>query len=201
MARMRAPQRRRQLLEHAARLFAQRGYRGTTTAELAQAAGITEPILYRHFASKLELFVTLIDEVGGEVIETWRSMLSEIDDPHQRLVRLLSANPATHDRGRGIYRVIFQAMTELDGEPAIAEAIRRHVVRLHAFVREELKALQEQKVVRSDEPAEALAWLLVDVAIGFGMVAPLEMPRHSGRAGQQAMQRLLRELLGEAVMP
>ena len=75
MARMRAPERRRQLLEVAARLFAERGYRGATTKQLADAAGITEPILYRHFEDKLDLFVTLIDEVGREVINAWRKAL------------------------------------------------------------------------------------------------------------------------------
>ena len=63
MARMRAEDRRRQLLEVAADVFASRGYRGSTTAELAKAAGITEPILYRHFENKLDLFVTLVNTV------------------------------------------------------------------------------------------------------------------------------------------
>ena len=56
MARMRARDRRRQLLEVAADLFARYGYRGTTTARLAEHAGITEPILYRHFDNKQDLF-------------------------------------------------------------------------------------------------------------------------------------------------
>ena len=58
MARMRSEDRRRQLLEVSAELFAQSGYRGTTTAELAKAASVTEPILYRHFNNKLDLFVS-----------------------------------------------------------------------------------------------------------------------------------------------
>ena len=57
MARMKAEARRRQLLEVAAELFAANGYQGTTTAALAEAAGISEPILYRHFNNQLDLFV------------------------------------------------------------------------------------------------------------------------------------------------
>ena len=64
MPRLQAADRRRQLLEVAADLFAHRGFGGTTTAELAKGAGVTEPILYRHFANKLDLFITLIDQVG-----------------------------------------------------------------------------------------------------------------------------------------
>jgi AcrR family transcriptional regulator len=194
MARMRATDRRRQLLEVAAEQFARYGYRGTTTAQLAKAARITEPILYRHFDNKLDLFITLIGEVGREVIASWEAALEEADNPEQRLETLLAGNPATHERGRSIYRVIFQAMTECEGEPEIAAAIRKHVNKLYQFVRTELAELQKQKAVRSDEPVDALAWMLVHVAIGYGMVAPLGMPRHASASGRN-VEHLLGELL------
>src|SRR5690606_14039413 len=133
MPRMRSADRRRQLLEVAAERFARSGYRGTTTAELARAAGITEPILYRHFASKLDLFVTLVDEVGREVITGWQRALEDISDPRKRLEILLAGNPATHEKGKGVYRVIFQAMTEVDGDAGIARALRKHLSKLHKF--------------------------------------------------------------------
>lgn len=195
MARMRAPERRRQLLEVAARVFAQRGYRGATTAELAAEAGVTEPILYRHFESKLDLFVTLIDEVGNEVIATWQRTLEPLDDPRDRLQTLLEGNPATHARGKGVYRVIFQAMTELNGEGEIADAIHSHLSGLHAFLRGEVLALQEAGVVRSDEPPSALAALLINVAIGYGMVSPIGGNRAPFGGGRKKIQRLLEELI------
>lgn len=68
---MRAPVRRRQLLEMALPRFARNGFRGTTTAELATAAGVTPPILYRHFASKLDLFVALVDDAGEQLRRAW----------------------------------------------------------------------------------------------------------------------------------
>ncbi len=195
MARMRAPERRRQLLEVDARVFGERGYHGASTAELAAEAGVTAPILYRHFDNKLDLFVTLVGEVSKEVINAWQRALNEVEDPAERLSRLLAANPATHTRGKALYRVIFQAMTDLHGEPEIAKAIRRHIAKLHAFVRTEILALQDAGMVRSDEPAEGLAWLLVDVAVGYGMVAPLGPQRRSSTAGRKNIEHLLLDLL------
>ncbi|UCD76728.1 MAG: TetR/AcrR family transcriptional regulator [Phycisphaerales bacterium] len=195
MARMRATERRRQLLEVAAELFAQRGYRGATTAELARAAGITEPILYRHFENKLDLFVTLIDEVGREVIAAWKQALEGITDPQKRLHTLLAANPATHERGRGVYRVIFQAMTEIEGDKEIAEALRQHTTKLHAFVRTEIVRLQKAGVVRDDEPPAALAWVLIDVAVGYGILAPLGVPGQTSTARAAGIERLINDLL------
>jgi AcrR family transcriptional regulator len=195
MARMRAKDRRRQLLEVAAGLFAARGFRGTTTAELAKAAGITEPILYRHFDNKLDLFITLIEEVGREVIYGWQTALKGVDDPAKRLRVLLAGNPATHERGRGIYRVIFQAMTEAETAPDIAKPLRKHLATLHGFLKDELASLQKAGAVRKDEPATALAWLLMNVAIGYGMTSPLRVPGQAAATSRRGMQKLVEELV------
>ena len=73
---MRSADRRRQLLQVAADLFARLGYRGTTTKALADAAGITEPILYRHFDDKLDLFVNLVE--ASEQAGALESLLDKI---------------------------------------------------------------------------------------------------------------------------
>src|SRR5262245_48042494 len=194
MPRMRAQQRRRQLLEVAATLFARLGYRGTTTAELAKAAGITEPILYRHFDNKLDLFVTLVDEVGREVIGGWEEALQGVKDPAERLDILLAGNPAVHERGKGVYRVIFQAMTETEGDPEIADSLKRHFTKLHRFLTNELVSLQKSGAIRKDEPAPGLAWLMMNVAVGYGMTSPLGLGKPS-RGAKSSMERLLTDLV------
>ncbi|HEX8459135.1 MAG TPA: helix-turn-helix domain-containing protein [Pyrinomonadaceae bacterium] len=59
--RMAGEDRRRQILQVAMRLFSQRGFRGTTTKEIAQAAGVSEAMVFRHFANKEELYTAIID--------------------------------------------------------------------------------------------------------------------------------------------
>jgi AcrR family transcriptional regulator len=61
--RLPAAERRLELVETAVRVFAEGSYRGTTTAEIARAAGVSEPILYRHFASKRDLYFAALDRV------------------------------------------------------------------------------------------------------------------------------------------
>lgn len=69
---------RRLLLDAARDLFARQDYRSTTTREIAQAAGVTEPLLFRHFGSKAALFrealvlpfTRFVDEFG----QTWQSL-------------------------------------------------------------------------------------------------------------------------------
>ena len=89
MTRLPAAQRKEQLLDTAVELFARRGFGGATTAELAKAAGVTEPIIYRHFRSKKDLFIAVIDRTSELTLETWERQLKTAKDPAQRLRRLM----------------------------------------------------------------------------------------------------------------
>lgn len=60
-ARMAGEERRLQILEVAVSLFSNRGFRGTTTKEIAQAAGVSEAMVFRHFATKDELYAAILD--------------------------------------------------------------------------------------------------------------------------------------------
>jgi AcrR family transcriptional regulator len=60
-ARMAGGERRLQILRLAVRLFSQRGFRGTTTKEIALAAGVSEAMVFRHFATKEELYSAILD--------------------------------------------------------------------------------------------------------------------------------------------
>jgi AcrR family transcriptional regulator len=59
--RMAAEDRRLQIVKVAMRLFSERGFRGATTKEIAHAAGVSEAIIFRHFATKDDLYTAIID--------------------------------------------------------------------------------------------------------------------------------------------
>jgi AcrR family transcriptional regulator len=58
---MAGEERKLQILEVAVRLFSERGFRGTTTKEISQAAGVSEAMVFRHFATKEELYAAILD--------------------------------------------------------------------------------------------------------------------------------------------
>jgi AcrR family transcriptional regulator len=61
---MSSDQRRQAIVEAAVQLFAQNGFRGTTTRQLAHAVGVTEPVLYAHFQTKRDLYSAIIEEMA-----------------------------------------------------------------------------------------------------------------------------------------
>ena len=65
--RLPAPARREQILDVSVQVFAQRGFHSTSMNDVAEAAGVTKPVLYQHFDSKQDLYLALIDEAGNRL--------------------------------------------------------------------------------------------------------------------------------------
>ena len=66
--RLSADARREQILEVAIDVFGRAGYYGASMNEIAEAAGVTKPVLYQHFDSKSDLYGALLDEVGSRML-------------------------------------------------------------------------------------------------------------------------------------
>lgn len=74
--RMNAEDRRSAIISAAIRLFAENGFRGATTRQIASAVGVTEPVLYEHFATKSDLYRAIIDAKSQQGIEYLRETLT-----------------------------------------------------------------------------------------------------------------------------
>ena len=70
-SRLSGPERRQAVVETASRVFAKGSYHGSTTAQIARESGVTEPVLYRHFSSKRELYLACLDAVWTRLREVW----------------------------------------------------------------------------------------------------------------------------------
>src|SRR5436305_1136059 len=93
MPRLKAPQRRQQLIDVATKLFAEYGYDATTTAAIAAAAGVTEPILYRHFETKQELFVAIAREMSHRTMQHWEELIGNIAHPSDQIRKIAHEFP------------------------------------------------------------------------------------------------------------
>ncbi|HSU52543.1 MAG TPA: helix-turn-helix domain-containing protein, partial [Candidatus Dormibacteraeota bacterium] len=86
--RMTAEARKQAIVKAALPLFAQRGFAETTTKDLARAAGVSEPLLYKHFPSKEALYLE-IQEFGCRASEPAVRKLNEMEPSTLSLVRLV----------------------------------------------------------------------------------------------------------------
>jgi AcrR family transcriptional regulator len=83
--RLSADERRSQLLSHALGVFAEQGFHATSMNQVAEAAGVTKPVLYQHFGSKRVLYRELLAEVGHQLLETIVKATADAESPHQQV--------------------------------------------------------------------------------------------------------------------
>jgi AcrR family transcriptional regulator len=84
--RMPAAARRTQLLDVALDRFAASGYHDTSMEEIADAAGVTKPVLYQHFHSKQDLFAELLETEGRQLLDDVQTRAAAEDNPYQRVL-------------------------------------------------------------------------------------------------------------------
>ena len=89
--RLSAPQRRSQLLAVAGRLFAEQGYHGLSMEQLADAAGVSKPVLYQHFPSKHQLYLALVNDAIDELQSQVRKALDGTTENQARVHGAISA--------------------------------------------------------------------------------------------------------------
>src|SRR2546423_7434448 len=85
VSRLPAARRRRQLLDVALEVFAANGFHRTSMEEVADHAGVTKPVLYQHFTSKRELYLELLDDVGGQLMVEIAKAVAAAAGPRQQV--------------------------------------------------------------------------------------------------------------------
>jgi len=90
MARKRVGNKREKIIAAAGRFFGEKGYHNTTTAEIAEAAGVAAGTIYIYFASKEELLVAVFEEFLGVHMERLREGIAREQDPEAKVRRLIS---------------------------------------------------------------------------------------------------------------
>jgi AcrR family transcriptional regulator len=122
--RLPAVQRRRQLFDVSLEVFAQRGFHGASMAEIAEAAGVTKPVLYQHFRSKRGLYLELLDDVGQRLLEDVQKATAAAGGPRQQVASGFAAYFRFVAENESAFRLLFGG----DGREAdreFADVVRR----------------------------------------------------------------------------
>src|SRR6476619_446128 len=115
-------ERRGQLLVAASEIFVDRGYHAAGMDEIADRAGVSKPVLYQHFSSKLELYLAVLHRHVENLVSGVRQALRTTTDNRQRLRAAVQAffDFIEHD-GQG-YRLIFE--NDYVTEPQVAASVK-----------------------------------------------------------------------------
>jgi len=101
--------RRTQLLGAAQQIFVRSGYHAAAMDEIADRAGVSKPVLYQHFPSKLELYLALLDQHTGALVDAVRNALASTHDNKQRVAATIAAYFEFVDRDGEPFRLVFES--------------------------------------------------------------------------------------------
>ncbi len=163
--RLPAPERRAAVLDCACRVFSEGSYRGTTTAEIAGEAGVTEPILYRHFESKRDLYLACLAESWTRTRSLWQAALAAEPDPSLWLATMGRAFLEAEQHRPVVSSLWLQALAEAIEDEAIARYLHDHMREVHAFTAGVIRRAQAAGGIPPDRDAEAEAWIFLALGL------------------------------------
>jgi AcrR family transcriptional regulator len=121
------PARRKQLLGAAQELFVAHGYHAAAMDDIAERAGVSKPVLYQHFPSKLDLYCALLDQHAEHLVRKVCEALASTPDNKQRVAASVAAYFDFVDgegtEAEGAFRLVFES--DLRNDPAVRERVQR----------------------------------------------------------------------------
>lgn len=155
---MKGDERRAQILQTAVDLFSKRGLRGTTTKEIAAAAGVSEAIIFRHFATKDELWRAILDAKacidplhrypweGNEKLQDAINRKDDFTVFYELAVKALNK----HQADEGFMRLLF--FSALEEHELAASFFGDFVEKIYEFIGSYVKTRQADGAMREINP-------------------------------------------------
>jgi len=172
--RMRAAERRQHLIVVALRLFASHGFRGTTTKSIAEAAGNSEAVIFRHFKMKEDLYAAIVREKARQ--DGYDEMMEivqryAVQDEDERVIfHLILKTLESFQRDSDFHRLMLYAALE---KHDIARVSRRIFgLPLFEFLRTYVLRRQKAGVFRKGDPY-LLAFSIMAIPLHFAMVTQI----------------------------
>ena len=154
-ARMAGDERRSQILRVAVDLFSHEGFRGTTTKKIAQAAGVSEAMVFRHFATKEELYAAILDHkaCSGDAVDLEMMVADAVARRDDRAVFEGLAFHALehHEHDPNFQRLLLHAA--LEGHELAQMFFEKFVRRVYEFLGNYIRERQREGAMIDMDPA------------------------------------------------
>ena len=169
-----AQERRRLILESAQAVFANSNYAKVGTAELAKAAGLSEPALYRYFSGKRDLYVSTLKATGPRLLGIWQHIRGQVVNPLD-VIWTIGTGYYEHVLSRSpVMKLLFEALSEAD-DPEIRATVRQSFLSMVGFIEETLEVGKSRGLVRRDIDSRVAAWHFMAIGLAFDLIHLLGM--------------------------
>lgn len=163
-------QRRSQILTLATEIFVEKGYHAARTKEIAKACGVTEPVIYKHFSSKEELFLEVIANIAGETFNDIR--FDSANDTENILVSFVINKAERINENFSLFKRLLSEV--LDNEEIRADYYAKFLPRIAKPVIGYLEQLKEQKLIKKDISSKVVLLGLAGIMLIGSLAKNLE---------------------------
>ena len=178
------PARREQLLGAALAVFVAQGYHAAAMDDIAEAAGVSKPVLYQHFPGKLDLYLALLDQHAEAMVAGVRAALDSTSDNKLRVAATVEAYFRFVDEEGGAFRLVFES--DLVNQPEVRERVDGVTVACAEAISE---TIRDDAGLPPDQ-----ARLLAVGLVGMAQVAARYWLADDGAIPRDAASRLLASL-------
>jgi len=150
-------QRRIQLLDAASEVFAAKGYHAAAMDDIADVAGVSKPVLYQHFPSKLDLYLALLDQSCDRLVEVVEEALAATEDNADRVIATVAAF-YEFVSSTSSFRFVFESDLTGDG------AVQQRLSRVNSEISDAIADVIAEDTSLPRQQAKLLAVCLVGIA-------------------------------------
>jgi AcrR family transcriptional regulator len=150
-------QRRIQLLDAASEVFAAKGYHAAAMDDIADVAGVSKPVLYQHFPSKLDLYLALLDQSCDRLVEVVEEALAATEHNADRVIATVAAF-YEFVSSTSSFRFVFESDLTGDG------AVQQRLSRVNSEISDAIADVIAEDTSLPRQQAKLLAVCLVGIA-------------------------------------
>ncbi len=199
--RLSATERRQAIIESAAQLFSEKGFRGVTTRELAHAVGVSEPVLYQHFQTKREIYSAIVESKSQQMECRFEPLLQTVKNDEKdnyKVLRDIATNITRwYEEDPTLNRLLL--FSALEGHEFSDLFFAKHASAQFDVLKQYFEHRIDTSVFRSADPATA-AWAFIGMVAHYAMARNLyhfdPYPQPKDRVIDQMVDLFLRGVQG-----
>lgn len=149
MTRMTGEERKKVLIKSAIQVFSEENYRAAKVADIAAKANVTEPVVYKHFSSKKNLYLEVLTLIMEKTMKRFQDVTAKSMNPHEKMELIIKEHSTMIHVFRQELKLEFQAVSEID-DPEVKEIIATGYRSSFKLIEDVLKEGMDQGYFRGD---------------------------------------------------
>lgn len=186
-------QTRSELLAGAARVFARKGYDGSSISEICAEAGLTSGGIYAHFGSKAELFAAVLEANGQDQFAQLLGDGSELTD----IGDFVAVTGASYNAHRGDVALLLESIVASKRDPEVSRRVSDQMAATEELLAAAIRDAQDRGIADPTADAQAMARLAMMVALGSALTTSLDLAPVSDDDWADLIRRLVDSLRTE----